>query len=236
MPYRYDASVQEVIRETPDVVTLRLGPTPASLMWDPGQFVMLSCQTPQGLLRRAYSIANPPGRSGHIDITVRAGTGVSAFLCNGISAGSEIAFSGPYGRFIYRETDSDSIGLVAAGSGIVPLMCILRHLRDTRANVSRALLLSDRSEDDLIYRKELLQMSESAGLELSFALTRPTADDWRGFNGRINREMTARWLDGLRATPDRFFVCGPLEMCRETKEHLIGLGARPDRVLTEFFG
>lgn len=235
MPYQYNTIVREVRRETLSVVTLRLGPLPLSLRWDAGQFVMLSCRTPGGIQRRAYSIANPPTRPGFIDLTISAGGRLSAFLCAQERPGLAVQISGPYGRFTCTEGDTGRIGLIGAGTGIVPLMCIARYLHDRKASASRTLLAGARSEADIIYREELLAMEAARELSVTVSLTNPPRDGWSGHKGRIDEEIVAQWLEKLVDRPERFYICGPPGLCLRVRLGLEACGVEAHQILEEVY-
>jgi ferredoxin-NADP reductase len=187
---------------------------------------------------RSYSIASPP-EDGGVALTVeRLEDGeVSPYLVDVMGPGDEVELRGPVGGwFVWNVDDGGPLLLVAGGSGIVPLMSMLRHLAVSDGNVPARLLISARTIDDLIYGHELAGLeAEGDGLELFVTLTREAPPGWDGFTRRIDREMLAEvaWPPGQRA---RTYVCGPTSFVEGTADALVALGRDPGEIRTERFG
>lgn len=237
MPEAFDVTIQKVIRETPEVKTFRLGPVPETFHFDPGQFVTVACDVPgDKKVRRAYSIANPPTRRGYVDITIRKieDGRLSRHLCDSGHEGMPIHMMGPYGKFVFREGMAERLVLVGAGSGVVPLMCMLRYARDRELAIDLRLIYSSKTWDHVIYRDELEGLHEDMStLKVMHTLTRVNGHDWHGYRGRIGKEMIQECVgaDGVDGT--MFFICGPPQMCDSAAAALQELGADADRVKLE---
>jgi len=126
--------------------------------------------------------------------------------------------------------------LVAGGSGICPLMAMLRHRAARQSHVPTRLLYSSRSLDDVIYRKELDSLAGRAdGLEVFHTLTRSQPAGWSGYSRRIDRDMLAEVAFAPAQDP-LCMVCGPTPLVEAVATTLVELGHAPERVKTERFG
>jgi ferredoxin-NADP reductase len=189
--------------------------------------------------QRSYSIASAPEDVGRLAITVeRIGDGeVSPYLVDELTEGDQLEFRGPIGGyFVWDETPGGPLLLVAGGSGICPLMAMIRHRAARGSRVPTRLLYSSRSLEDVIYREELdLLAARSDGLEVFHTLTRERPAGWTGYARRIDLGM----LTEVGWRPDEGplgFVCGPTSLVEAVAEALVQLGWSPDRVKTERFG
>ena len=189
--------------------------------------------------QRSYSIASEPQREGEIDLTVELVENgeVSTFLHEVVAPGDRFEVRGPIGGyFVWEATQGGPLLLVAGGSGIVPLMSMLRHRAAAGASVPARLLCSWRTIDDVIYRDELDRLAARGdGLDLFHTLTRAQPPGWRGYARRIDAAMlseVARPYGDAALT----FVCGPTALVESAADALSGLGLRADRIRTERFG
>jgi ferredoxin-NADP reductase len=186
--------------------------------------------------QRSYSIASAP-EAAALELTIeRVDDGeVSPYLADEARPGDQFELRGPIGGyFVWDGSDDAPVLLVGGGSGVVPLMAMLRHHRATRSDVDIRLLLSARSVDDVLYRDELADLGASVRVHLT--LTRGTAPDgWQGFTGRIDREMLAAVGPAPSAAP-AVYVCGPTPFVEEAARLLVELGHDPRNVHTERFG
>jgi ferredoxin-NADP reductase len=185
--------------------------------------------------QRSYSIASAPG-SRHVELTVERieNAEVSPYLCDVLQRGDGVEVRGPIGGyFVWRSEDPGPLLLVGGGSGVVPLMSMLRH-HAANARIPARLLYSARTLDDVIYRNELDALAATGGAEISIALTRESPGDWRGFR-RIDRAMLEEiaWpaSEGARA-----YVCGPTPLVESVATLLVELGYDASQVRTERFG
>ncbi len=188
--------------------------------------------------QRSYSIASPP-ESERIAITVeRIDDGeVSPFLAGELRIGDRLELRGPIGGyFVWDVSLGGPILLIAGGSGVCPLMAMLRHRAARRSVVPARLLYSARSFDDVIYRDEIDRLAaDRSGLEVAYTFTRAQPEGWSGYDRRINSAMLA---DFGWSTAERplIFVCGPTPLVESVAESLVQLGHEPARIKTERFG
>jgi ferredoxin-NADP reductase len=239
-------SVVEVRTETPRVRTLVLD-LPEWGGHRAGQHVDVRLTAEDGYqAQRSYSIGSPP-EDRHVALTVeRLDDGeVSPYLTDELRVGDRLELRGPIGGyFVWEVALGGPLFLVGGGSGVVPLMAMLRHraaaLRsagaDAHHKVPARLLYSSRRWDDVIYRDELAGLAEDdPALEVIHTLTREQPDGWTGFRRRIDRMMLAE-VSWPPAERPRVFVCGPTPLVESVATALVELGHDPARVKTERFG
>ncbi len=230
------ADVVDAVPETPSVKTIRLEVPD----WEghlPGQHVDVRLTAEDGYqAQRSYSIASAPdGR--RVELTVeRVEDGeVSPYLIEELRAGDQIELRGPVGGyFVWEPGRGGPLFLVAGGSGVVPLMAMLRHRAAVGSDVAATLLLSSRSWDDVIYRDELEQLS-GGDLSVVHTLTRSQPDGWTGYARRVDEPM----LREVAPSPDEsplIYVCGPTPFVEAVATALVDLGHAPESVRTERFG
>jgi ferredoxin-NADP reductase len=224
-------------RETEQAVTLAL----ESPDWPghlPGQHIDVRLTAEDGYqAERSYSIASAP-QPGRLELTIEeiADGEVSPYLSEELREGDQLELRGPIGGyFTWREADGGPLLLVAGGSGVVPLMSILRYRQAVGSNVPATILYSARTWGDVIYRDELERIRRDDGVAVAYTLTRSQPQDWTGFSRRIDAKMLQDV--GAIAHPDtRAFVCGPTPLVESVATSLVGLGYSPERVKTERFG
>jgi ferredoxin-NADP reductase len=189
--------------------------------------------------QRSYSIASPPETGERIVITVeRIDDGeVSPFLAGDLRVGDKLELRGPIGGyFVWDVSLGGPLLLIAGGSGVCPLMAMLRHRAARESAVPARLLYSSRSLDDVIYRSELDRLgADHTGLDVAYTLTRAQPPQWSGYRRRIDAAMLAE----VTWPPDDhplIFVCGPTPLVESVAESLVQLGHEPARIKTERFG
>ena len=189
--------------------------------------------------QRSYSISSAPDGQPRLEITVeRLDDGeVSQFLLNELREGDRIELRGPIGGyFTWMPGDGGPLLLVGGGSGVAPLMAMLRARTRAGDRTPVRLLYSARTVDELLYRAELDALAEgSECFELIRTLTRGAPEGWTGEQGRIGREMLAARGFPPEDRP-RVFVCGPTPFVEATADALVALGHDGRRIKTERFG
>lgn len=240
------ATVAEVVSETPRTRTLVLE-IPGWPGHRAGQHVDVRLTAEDGYqAQRSYSIASPP-EDPRVALTIeRLEDGeVSPYLTEELRVGDQLELRGPIGgHFVWGVAIGGPLLLVGGGSGIVPLMAMLRHRAaalgradaDARHQVPARLLYSSRRWDDVIYRDELPRLVEGdPTLEITLTLTREPPQAWTGFSRRIDRMMLAEvaWPPAERP---HVFVCGGTLLVESVAAALVELGHDPARVKTERFG
>jgi ferredoxin-NADP reductase len=235
------ATVVDVRDETPRARTLVLD-VPEWPGHRAGQHVDVRLVAEDGYqAQRSYSISSPPEER-TVALTVeRLDDGeVSPYLVGELRAGDGLEVRGPIGGyFVWSVAVGGPLLLVAGGSGIAPLMAMLRHHAradaSARAAVPVRLLYSARTLDDIIYRAELEQLADRPLVDVVITLTRNAPPIWNGYRRRIDRAM----LEAVSWSPSdapHVYVCGPTTLVETAATLLVELGHAAARVRTERFG
>jgi ferredoxin-NADP reductase len=232
------AEVVEVVPETPRTKSLVLE-VPGWEGHKAGQHVDVRLTAEDGYqAQRSYSIASAPEDERLVLTVDRLDDGeVSPYLTDVLMAGDKLELRGPIGGyFTWEEGDGGPLFLVGGGSGIAPLMAMIRHRAAAGSDVPTRLLYSSRSYEEIIFREELeILASRDASLEVIHTLTRSRPEAWTGYDRRIDAGM----LREVAWSPDESplaFVCGPTSFVEGVADALVSLGHDPARVKTERFG
>lgn len=241
VPRRLTWRIGEVIQSSPET------PRTKSLFlevpgWEghrAGQHVDVRLTAEDGYqAERSYSIASAP-ENGRVELLVeRLDDGeVSPYLTDELRTGDGLELRGPIGGWFAWETrEGGPLLLVAGGSGIAPLMAMVRHRKAAGSDAPVRLLYSSRSYEEIIFREELEDLAaEDESLEIKHTLTRSAPEGWTGYDRRIDQAM----LNDVAFSPeDRplAFVCGPTPLVETVATALVGLGHDPTRIKTERFG
>jgi ferredoxin-NADP reductase len=233
------ARLTQRVDETPRTRTLVLE-VPDWPGHQAGQHVDVRLTAPDGYqAQRSYSIASAPDEVGHVAITVeRIEDGeVSPYLVDELAKGDQFELRGPIGGYFVWDIEMGGpLLLIAGGSGVCPLMAMLRHRAARGGHVPTRLLYSARSIDDVIYRAELDKLaSDSDNLEVALTLTRSQPAGWQGYARRIDRDLLAEFAFPAVERP-LCMVCGPTPLVEAVANSLVELGNAADRVKTERFG
>ncbi len=206
----------------------------------PGQHVDVRLTAEDGYrAERSYSIASPPEEGPHVTLTVeRLDDGeVSPYLTDELRIGDKLELRGPIGGyFVWEARMGDPLLLIAGGSGIVPLMAMIRHRAAVGSTAATRLLYSSRSFEEVIYRDELDRLEKSSTmLEVVHTLTRKQLPGWMGYHRRIDMEMLREVAWPLEQNP-LTFICGPTPFVEAAAASLVTLGYEPGRIKAERFG
>ena len=222
------ATVTAIKSETASVKSYRL----ALPMWMPhlpGQHYDVRLTAEDGYTaQRSYSIASSPLDAGAIELTIDCLTEgeVSPYFHEVVEVGDEVEVRGPFAAyFVWRGDEPGPVALVGGGSGVVPLMAMLRHRRRARPDADMRLLYSVRTAGDVIYAGEL-------GDETTLTYTREPPPGWSGHSGRIDAELVAEVAAGAMTA----YVCGSNGFVETASGLLLGAGMAPQSIRTERFG
>jgi ferredoxin-NADP reductase len=230
--------VVEIIDETPKVRSIVLD-VPEWIGHRAGQHVDVRLTAEDGYqAQRSYSIASAP-EDQRLALTVEGVPDgeVSSYLVGELRTGDMIELRGPVGGYFVWEADMGGpLLLIAGGSGIVPLMSMLRHRNASGAEVGAKLLYSSRSWEDVIYRDELERLASAThGPEVVHTLTRSQPPGWTGYARRVDGQMLAETAWPASGMPSAF-VCGPTPFVESVAAALVLLGYPTTTVKTERFG
>lgn len=224
------ATIAAIAPETPRAATLTLD-VPGWNGHRAGQHVDVRLTADDGYrAQRSYSIASAP-EDDTLMITVEEldDGEVSPWMVEVAAEGDQFEVRGPFGGwFVWDASQTQPLFLVAGGSGLVPLMSMLRHRRNAGSDVQASVLISVREADDVLYAREL----ERFGAEVTITYTRRPPAGWDGYARRVDREMLSELaIDGART-----YVCGPTSFVESVANDLVALGHEAANIRTERFG
>jgi ferredoxin-NADP reductase len=224
----------DAVQETPRVRTLVLEPDG----WTghrAGQHVDVRLTAEGGYqAERSYSIASAPGQRLEITVEELEDGEVSPYLVDEVRSGDRFEIRGPIGGYFVWDGSGDApVLLIAGGSGVVPLMSMIRHRGAIGSRTPTRLLYSSRTWDDVIYRTELEDPAD--GLEVFHTLTRSQPPGWTGYARRVDEEMLAEVAWAASEEP-RVFICGSTRFVDAAADGLVAMGYAPESIRTERFG
>jgi ferredoxin-NADP reductase len=233
------ASVQDIKPETAHVKSFTLT-LPMWMRHRAGQHYDIRLTAEDGYqAQRSYSIASEPEREGEVEITVeRILDGeVSTYLHDVLLLGDRMEVRGPIGGyFVWEATMHEPLVLIAGGSGIVPLMSMLRHRAAAGGTNPTALLYSSRAFEDIIYKDELETLrSMEDGPQVFHTLTRAQPTGWKGYARRIDQEMLREVAEPLGRSV-QVYICGPTLLVESAANSLVRIGLNANQIRTERFG
>ena len=220
------ATVKSIKRETPRVKSFRLD-LPMWMPHLPGQHYDVRLTAPDGYqAQRSYSIASSPLDDGEIELTVDhlEDGEVSPYFHEVVVEGDQLEVRGPFTSYFVWRGEAPVL-LVGGGSGVVPLMAMLRHRRRTMPELPMRLVYSVRTGEDVIYGDE-------HGDDSTLTFTREPPEGWTGHTGRIDRSLFA---DGPEAG-GLVFICGSNGFVEAAGNLALDAGFQPERIRTERFG
>jgi ferredoxin-NADP reductase len=227
----------ETERRTHDTRTLRFQiPGQKRLCAKPGQFLTFQWMVDGQRVPRSYTISSSPVHENYVEITPkRMENGcVSIFLTEQAKPGLVVEASGPYGQFYFNETLHKSIVLIAAGSGITPMISMLSYIDDLQLANPVTLLYCVRTREDIIFQDELVRLGRSLPhFTYEVCLSRPDPN-WKGHSGRLTEEIVSQHMTDLDSPT--CFLCGPKGFMDSAHQILSTLGVSEDRILQESFG
>src|SRR5215216_2842654 len=233
------ASVTDIKPETADVksFTMKL---PEWMRHRAGQHYDIRLTAEDGYqTQRSYSIASEPEREGEVDITVeRIEDGeVSTYLHDVLTPGDRIEVRGPIGGyFVWEATMTEPLLLIAGGSGVVPLMSMLRHRAAAGGKNPASLLYSSRNFEDIIYYNELEKLrAAEGGPQVFHTLTRAQPPGWKGSTRRIDQDMLKE-VAGPLGRSVQVYICGPTLLVESAANALVKIGLNANQIRTERFG
>jgi ferredoxin-NADP reductase len=229
-------TVDKVADETPQVRTLTLG-VPEWPGHQAGQHLDVRLTADDGYqAEREYSIASAPGEPVAITVERLDDGEVSPYLTQELRAGDEVEIRGPVGGyFVWGPEDGGPLLLIAGGSGVVPLRAMLRSRQHAGSTVPARLIYSARTQHDVIYSAELMQLRQGDTVDVVVTLTREQPPGWAGRTGRVDDALLREvaWPAGQQPLA---YVCGPTAFAEAVGATLVGLGYPPQRVKIERFG
>ncbi|MFJ5984548.1 2Fe-2S iron-sulfur cluster-binding protein [Lentzea sp. NPDC092896] len=219
-----EVRVAEVRRETPSAVTVALEDG-KPFDFRPGQFFTLVADVGGRQVRRPYSASSAPGSS-RLEITVKQ-VGRFSTHVHGLAAGDRLFVRGPSGAFHLPEDSSAGVVLIAAGSGVTPMMSMIRTLLSAPGTGRIALLYSNRDVEETIFDAELATLGEQHPGRLSVTHVLTSRD------GRLDAAGVQAWVTALALPKARFYLCGPEALMVTVRQALTELSVPDEHVLVE---
>jgi ferredoxin-NADP reductase len=234
-----NAKIVDIVRQTPRIKSFFLT-LPEPFDFRAGQHVDIRLTAPDGYrAMRSYSIASAPGTAGPIELAIDLldNGEVSPFFHEVAAVGDEIELRGPLGgHFVWSPSDGGPLLLVGGGSGVVPLMSMVR-VRRAHAPAPAALLLSARHWVDALYRDELIELERmDNGLSVLFALTRDTPRRPQDYGRRVDEAMLRDVVERLPGAPRSVFVCGSNAFVTAAAHAALAAGISAGCIRTERYG
>jgi ferredoxin-NADP reductase len=231
------ATVTSIVAESPRARTLVLD-VPGWPGHRAGQHADIRLTAEDGYQsERSYSVGSAP-ELGQVELTVELidDGEVSPYLVEELREGDQFELRGPIGgHFTWSVDEGGPLLLVGGGSGLVPLMSMLRHRAARGSDVETHLLISVRAPEDRLYAAELDALAGTPGLALFWTYTRTPPDGWDGFARRVDADMLEAVGPGPAARP-RVYVCGPTPFVEAVGDLLVQAGHNPRSVRAERFG
>lgn len=229
--------ISEINDETPTVKSFKVGlPENTDIDFYPGQFFMVSFPNDAEIkTARAYSIASSPEEKSHLEIALNKVGPFTAKLFT-LKNGDLLKFKGPYGKFYFSEEIKKDLVLIAGGTGITPLIGIMRYCTGKNTDNKIKFFYSVRTPDEIIYHNEIKRIkNQNRNFEYFITITR--AEDhhaWEGRKGRIELELLKENIGD--AGNNIYFLCGPKEFVDSIVSMLQILGAAKEQIKTDVWG
>ena len=245
MASRYFLKVKDVVRETPDAVTISFWhPISEEIRYQPGQFLTFLLNVNGQKIRRSYSMASSP----HVDISLSVsvkrvpGGLASNYLFERIRPGDVLETLEPMGTFVPKLDPQNrrTVVLIGAGSGITPLFSMAKSLMHVEPNSRGWLIYGNRNQASIIYKAHLDAMEQAYGrsrFRVTHVLSQPSPG-WTGAEGRLNQHTLSRMLEEMPSAERQnatFYLCGPDGMMAEARSALALVGVPAERVFKESF-
>ena len=239
-PQKFTLCCIDIINETHDVKTFVLTTkNKEKIDYVPGQHLPITLNINGDMVNTCYTLSSSPSRDNYLKITVkRVEHGlVSNYLHDSFHIGDEFSASLPAGKFHLKTAPANKVLLLSAGSGVTPMLAMLKGLVDNKTAIQSEDIVffhSAHSEDDIIARQTVAQLQQQHGnCQVIYTLTRHIKPQWQGFQGRLNKNMLAKITE---LTSRQVFVCGPLGFRETAKDALLALGLPEQQFHFESFG
>mgnify|MGYP001576067985 CR=1 FL=1 len=233
----YTLKISKIIDETLSVKVFRAEiPADTNINFYPGQFFMVSfVDEPEIKVSRAYSVSSSPTNKEYIEIALDK-VGVFTTRLFQKKEGDLLRFKGPYGKFYFSEEMKNNLVLIAGGTGLTPLMGIIRYCNDKKLNNKIKLIYSVKTPSDIIFRKELGYIKNSnKNFDYVVTVTRAEEDAaWKGERGRIGFMLLEDNIENMAES--LFFLCGANEFVHTIIRLLESMGVKKEQIKTDIWG
>lgn len=229
--------ISKIVDETPSVKSFQLElPKDANMKFYPGQFFMVSFADDTEIkTSRAYSIASSPLNKGYIEIALDKVGPFTAKMFT-LKEGDFLKLKGPYGKFYFNEDIKNNLVLIAGGTGITPLMGIIRYCNDKKLSNKIKFIYSVRTPYEIIYKNELEKIRKgNNNFDYIVTITRAEeSHNWHGRKGRADLNLLKQSIEDIGNSI--YFLCGPKDFVHSIIEMLETLGAKKEQIKTDIWG
>ncbi|GLZ50134.1 3-ketosteroid-9-alpha-monooxygenase, ferredoxin reductase component [Actinomycetospora sp. NBRC 106375] len=232
--------VDKRVQETDDTVSLLFrvpGDLRTTFGYRPGQFVAVEDDPAGEMISRQYSLSSVPDADPYLRITVKRvpDGAMSTFLVDRVDEGDLLEVAPPRGRLYVPTDEPRHYLMLAAGSGVAPLVAIARHVLDRDLDDRVSFVYGNRTEDSIILREEVDGLAADPRAHVEHVLSR-AGEDWAGRHGRVDADLLAALWDSLAGPrPMSVFLCGPEEFMSAAEEFLVARGVDLNDIRKESF-
>ncbi len=226
----------DIIHETPDVDIIRLKDEDGTkLDFNPGMFVMLTYTDPTTNLdiTRAFSIASAP-KSDILEFYIHLIHGRFTSKVENMQIGDKLKVSGPHGQFKFVLSEDKKVLFLAGGTGLAPMMSMLREIDNSSIGTDVVLIYSVRFPNEIISKKELDSFQDKIKIKMSITVTRQNDEEWSGERGHIDANMIKRNCNDYSERTT--YICGPLKFVKAMKDAISSLGVESSKVKADVWG
>jgi NAD(P)H-flavin reductase len=231
----FKAKLTKIVDITPTVRELYLKLVePAEFIFKAGQFVMLNLPTPEKVLQRAYSICSGELNKNEVKLIIKFyEVGVASKWVQTLKGDEEISFTGPFGKYLFKEPAAEQVVFVCTSTGLAPFHSMLTSSACQKlVDVDFKVFMGVWNETEIFYKKELAEIKKTLPkLEINFVLDK-AGSDWTGMHGYVTDHIAK--LDLNR--PTEFYLCGNPAMLKAVKEMLLSKGFPALKIYTESYG
>ena len=228
---KFEARVGEIVPRTSSVKSFRF-PRPSALDYKAGQYLIVTLKSGAQEMRKPLSISSSPTEKEYIEFTKKLTGHPFSERLNQLKIGDAVTIDAPFGSFTF-EGEHEKIGLLSGGVGVTPLRSICKFCSDMKLGTKVTLLYGNRTEMDIVFRRELDQMqTQNDNFKVVFTLEEPESN-WQGYKGDIDVEMIKKEIPDYSETV--FYVCGPPGMVQAMENLLKALRVPAESVKKENF-
>ncbi len=229
--------ISEIIHETPDVDIFRFKASDSTkLGFDPGMFVMITYSNPETneKIARAFSIASAPN-SDTLEFFIHMIHGRFTSHLDTAKVGETYYMTGPYGQFRFIPQEDKKVLFIAGGTGLAPMMSMLRYVNDLHSDNDIVLIYSVRFPNEIIRKQELADLESKIKLKTVVTVTRPQeGDGWTGEKGHISTDTVKKYAPDFAER--KVYICGPLNFTKAMHDVCTAIGIGEDRIKADVWG
>jgi len=228
--------ISKIKAESQDTVALRIQlPENESINFMPGQYIMFGFLDGEESNRtKAFSISSPPLSQGWVEVTVKREGPFSTRMTK-LQVDDKVKIRGPIGHFVFKDEYKQDLVMIAGGTGLAPIMSMIRYIANKNLPNKVKLLYSTRSPEHILYKEDLEILNDQGNVKVVLTMTRlQETDKWDDYKGRVDRKMLEENIEDF--SNSLFFVCGPDKMVDDMMKILREMGAKIGQIKVEKWG